>query len=84
MSGHVQISTGAVVSLEDNSVNTVIMLRDANAPEDMREIEAGRIVCDGRGFQPAMFFPGALRPEVLRAIADLIETPNLNNDGENK
>lgn len=82
MSGHVQISTGAVVSLEENGVNTVIMIYDAAAPGDMRAIEAGRVVYAGAGFQPAPFFPGALRPEVLRAIADLIETPNLNNDGE--
>lgn len=50
-----------------------VFLTHPEAPADVQDIEAGRIVYEGHGFQPAPLFPGALRPSVLRAIADLIE-----------
>lgn len=48
-----------------------IFLAHPDAPEDMRNLEAGRIL--NGGFQPIMFPQYALRPAVLRAIAELTE-----------
>lgn len=50
----------------------VVVLDNPEAPDDMRNTEAGIVVQSG-GFQPATFAAFALRPAVLRAIADLIE-----------
>lgn len=66
-------SAGTTVSLEVRDGEKVVILEVPDAPVNLRSLEAGRIVFEGQGFQPAPFFPGALRPEVLRAIADLIE-----------
>lgn len=48
-----------------------IFLAHADAPEDMRNLEAGRVL--NGGFQPIMFPQYALRPDALRAIATLTE-----------
>lgn len=72
-------STGTTVSLEQDGENTLVILAAPDAPEDMRRIEAGRLVYNNAGFQPAFFFPGALSVEVLRAIATLIENGDTND-----
>lgn len=68
-------STGTIVSLKPSNDGPqpilAVVLDNPAAPSDMRGVEVGRVV-DG-GYQPAMFAPWALRPEVLRAIADLID-----------
>lgn len=63
---------GTTVSLEQVDGETRVFL----TASDMPRIEAGRLVYDGKGFQPAPFAAVALRPTALRAIADLMETPN--------
>lgn len=68
MSVSITTSTGSTVTLND--VGRVV-LDHPDAPDDMRHQEAGRVI-DG-GFQPAPFAEWALRPEMLRALADLIE-----------
>lgn len=65
----------AVEHLDETERDTVVVLDNPAAPDDARHVEAGRIVFDGRGFQPVPFFPAALSVEVLRAIADLMEAP---------
>lgn len=65
-------STGATVRVDTIDEQTVIILDHPAAPDDMRNLEAGRIV-EGMGFQPAPFAEYALRPEMLRAIADLVD-----------
>lgn len=52
----------------------LVVLDHPDAPDDMRHIEVGRLTHCGEGFQPVPLFPGAMRPDVLRAIADLIES----------
>ncbi|TLK56284.1 hypothetical protein [Glutamicibacter sp. V16R2B1] len=69
MARSITTDEGTTVTLTDGKV----FLTHPEAPVDMRGIQAGRAVCHGQGFQPAPLFPGALRPSVLRAIADLIE-----------
>ena len=64
-------STGTTVSTKPSEHGTLIILDHPDAPGDMRNLEAVRIF---RGcFQAAPFSEGAMRPETLRAIADLIE-----------
>lgn len=65
-------STGSTVRLDTIDEETVIILDSLHAPEDMRNHVAGRVV-EGFGFQPVPFALYALRPEVLRAIADLVD-----------
>ena len=65
-------STGSTVKIEHVHDDLVIVLDHPEAPKGMRNHMAGRIV-EGIGFQPAPFAAYALRPEVLRVIADLIE-----------
>ena len=65
-------SSGTTVDVQKIDGEQVIILDHPDAPEDMRNIEAGRIV-EGMGFQPAPFALFALRPEVLRVIAGLVE-----------
>lgn len=60
-------STGTIIKLEGN----LVILDHRDAPADMHDFEVGRVV--GGAFQPAPFCGGAMRPETLRAIADLIE-----------
>lgn len=48
-----------------------IFLAHPDAPEDMQRTEAGRVL--NGGFQPIMFPQYALRPDALRAIAELTE-----------
>lgn len=67
----ITLSTGGTVRLAQRSGDTVIILDDPAAPEDLRNTEAGRIIMGG--FQPAPFAAIAVRPETLRAIADLVE-----------
>lgn len=74
------LSTGGTVRLKESEAGLLVILDHPEAPGDMRNLEAGRIA--GGGFQPAPFLAGAMRPETLRAIADLIESINDENDGE--
>lgn len=66
---------GTTITIEQRHGDQVIVLHAPDAPEDMRETEAGRIVTmwGKPGFQPAMFFPALFSPSALRIIADLIE-----------
>lgn len=69
MAKSITTENGTTVSI----INCKVILDHAESPEDLRNIEAGRIVFEGHGFQPAPFFPGAMSSETLRAIADLME-----------
>lgn len=60
---------GTTVSI----INGKVILDHPEAPKGDRNIEAGRIVFEGHGFQPAPFLPGAMTADTLRAIADLME-----------
>lgn len=64
-------STGTTVSIQDEGRDRVVVLESPTAPPAMQRTVAGRLVIGG--FQPAPFAPWAARPEVLRAIADLVE-----------
>ena len=68
-------SNGSTVTTEPSEHGTIIVLDHPDAPDDMRHYTAGRIVDNG-GFQPVPFCVAAIGPEVLRAIADLIEQEN--------
>lgn len=65
---------GTTISLLDSPAGRLVILENQEAPVDMRRIEAGRI--GPVGFQPAPMAEFGMRPEVLRAIADLIEEAN--------
>jgi hypothetical protein len=66
-------SAGTTVRIEqDPHGERVVMLENKSAPPRMRRTVAGRVV-EGMGFQPVPFAAWALRPEALRAIADLLE-----------
>lgn len=69
------LSNGTTVTLKDSVDGPLVILDHPDAPKDLRNLEAGRIVTQpaGAGFQAAPFSVGAMRPETLRAIADLIE-----------
>lgn len=68
----VQTSVGGTVSLVAGPDDLLLVVLDhPEAPEDMRHLEAGRIIHGG--FQPAPFAEYGLRPETLRIIAALIE-----------
>jgi len=64
-------SSGTTILLDTQGEDIVVIFENPSAPPDMRHAEAGRLV-DG-GFQPAPFAPWGLRPETLRALADLID-----------
>lgn len=64
-------STGTTVSIQDADGERIVVLESPAAPPALQRTEAGRLVIGG--FQPAPFAPWAARPEVLRAIADLVE-----------
>lgn len=64
-------SVGGSVEIREEEGDSLVVLAHPDAPDDMRDVVAGRIV-DG-GFQPAPFAAWAVRPETLRIIADLIE-----------
>ena len=76
-------STGTTIRLEQrretDPQSLVVILDNPAAPDDMRDNEVGRVI-DG-GYQPAMFAPWALRPEVLRGIADLIDSVDVQARG---
>ncbi|NKY47982.1 hypothetical protein [Nocardia cerradoensis] len=63
--------TGTIVSVAEKGGETLVLLDHPEAPDDMRNTEAGRII-DG-GFQPYPFASWAATPSTLRALADLIE-----------
>lgn len=67
----VTTTAGTTVTLTERHGETLVLLDHPDAPADMRSTEAGRIL--DSGFQPRPFVAWALKPEVLRAIADLIE-----------
>lgn len=71
MTNTITTSRGTTVSLEEQDGVTLVVLRNAKAPTDLRRAEAGRVV-DG-GYQAPIIMPYALSPEVLRAIATLID-----------
>lgn len=70
---HATTRTGTTVwvTTRETTGDRIIVLDNPAAPTDMQMTEAGRII--NGGFQPAPFAAWALRPEVLNAIADLIE-----------
>lgn len=71
MSKKITLSNGTTVTLRDSPEGLLVVLDHPAAPAAMRNHEAGRII-DG-GFQPVPFALFGLRPETMRAIADLIE-----------
>lgn len=64
-------SSGSTVTVIPSDAGPLIVLDHPEAPEDLRNAEVGRVI-EG-SFQPAPFCVVGLRPEMLRAIADLIE-----------
>lgn len=64
-------SNGTTITLEVRHGDTVVVLDNPDAPDDMRNTEVGRVT-DG-GFQPVMFCPWGLTAETLRAIAQAID-----------
>lgn len=71
-SNSITTEAGTTVSLEEANGETLVFLASPDAPEDMKRTEAGRIVY-GAAYQPSMFPAFAMRPNVLRALADLID-----------
>lgn len=67
---------GSTITIQKIGRHHLVILDHPDAPENMRNTEAGRIL-DG-GFQPAPFPAFGLSPYVLRGIADLIETTREN------
>lgn len=62
---------GTTVRVIRYGMTLIVELDNPAAPPDMRDTEAGRII-DG-GFQPSPRAAFAMRPDVLRAIAELME-----------
>jgi hypothetical protein len=73
---------GSTVKIDLHPTGALVILDHPDAPEDMRHKEAGRIIDVGGelGFQPAPLAAFAMRPDVLRAIADLIEQPDEHDE----
>lgn len=67
MADSITTENGTEVGLRYVGAATVVVL----SRDDARTTEAGRI--EGGGFQPVPFASFGMRPDVLRAIADLIE-----------
>lgn len=68
----VELDSGTTVSLQHvEGEEWRVILGAPDAPADLRDYEAGRVI--GGGFQPAPFMPAALSAETLRTIAQLIE-----------
>lgn len=66
------LDNGSTVRLEDTGHDRLVILDYPDAPADMRNREAGRII--NGGFQQAPYSSAfALRPATLRALADLME-----------
>lgn len=63
--------TNVWITTREATGDSIVVLDNPAAPDDMRCTEAGRVL-DG-GFQPAPFAAFGLTPETLRVIADLIE-----------
>jgi hypothetical protein len=71
-------SNGSTVEIKQDGAHALVILDHPDAPTDMRDYAVGIVVngpgpVSGKGFQPTPFCVGAMSPEVLRAIADLIE-----------
>jgi hypothetical protein len=64
-------STGTTVTLQHSPHGDLVIMDHPDAPDDIRNMETGRIVTGG--FQAAPFSAVVLQPETLRAIATLIE-----------
>ncbi|WAB09161.1 hypothetical protein SEA_EESA_51 [Arthrobacter phage Eesa] len=73
--GTITTASGSTVRVEEFEGERVVVLDHPDAPDDMRDTVAGRLaVLDGgRGFQPVPFAAFLMSPEVLRAVADLLE-----------
>lgn len=72
----ITVSTGATVRIEATEHEAkAVILDHPELPEEHRNAEVGRVIeFEGRlGFQPAPFSAYGLSPEVLRAIAQIIE-----------
>lgn len=72
----ITLSSGTTIRVETTAHEKLsIILDNPGAPAEHRNAEVGRIIeLEGRhGFQPAPFSAYALTPEVLRAIAEIIE-----------
>lgn len=63
--------TNVWITTRQASRDRILVLENPAAPKEIQIVEAGRIVRGG--FQPASFASWAMRPEALRAVADLIE-----------
>lgn len=73
----ITLASGVTVRVETTAFEHLAIILDSpDAPAEHRNVEVGRIIeFEGRqGFQPAPFSAYALTPEVLRAIAEIIET----------
>lgn len=75
MSEKITTANGSTVRVEEHHGDQLVILDHPDAPEDMRDSVAGRLVEFGGalGFQPAPFAAFCMGPESLRAIADLVE-----------
>lgn len=65
------MSTGSTVTVVPSPTGSRVLLDHRDAPDDICNTEAGRIV-DG-AFQPAPFCAFGMYPDTLHAIADLVE-----------
>lgn len=64
---------GTIIELFETKQDTLVLLSNPSKYPDKARDLAGRLALDGAGFQPAPSADFAMRPSVLRAIADLIE-----------
>lgn len=73
MSNSITTQAGTTVFLGSHGAackSDLVVIDHPEAPADLRNLEIGRLT--GGGYQPAGA-PYALSPDVLRAIADLVE-----------
>ena len=80
MTSTITTKNGTTVALRPSSHGPLVILDSSAAPDDMRHTEAGRI-WEGT-FQPTMFAMFGMSPDVLRAVADLIEGAPLADHDE--
>lgn len=64
-------SQGTTVSDKYILGHRFVVLANPDAPDGLKEVEAGRIV--GGGFQPVPECEFTMSAEVMRAIADLVD-----------